>query len=109
MSEKSTLKPCPFCGIKAEINDISKTIVDDRVCGCWADNIFLTKEDWNTRPLEDALRAERDAAMKARREAEGMVERLIEAGNYMPLDWGSNECIKAITEWNALVAEWEQR
>ena len=118
MSEKSTLKPCPFCGIKAEINDISKTIVDDRVCGCWADNIFLTKEDWNTRPVEDALRAramkaeaDNDVLRAERDRAESMVAILIDAGKIVLMAYSApyydHKAPKEMFE--ALVNEWEQR
>lgn len=50
----SDLKLCPFCGGPAwERTD------DDVVCTdpeCAAGNIEATRDDWNRRPLEDAVR-----------------------------------------------------
>ena len=57
-----TLKPCPFCGHAAQ------TVVSfgEPVAGCvngvcdLCDTEWLDEEAWNTRPVEDALRAEND-------------------------------------------------
>lgn len=54
----SELKPCPFCGKK-----IKEVPGFNGVCGCESDNCqgslveYMTLDEWNTRPVEDALRA----------------------------------------------------
>ena len=70
MSEE--LKPCPFCGGKADIVIITsdkgdKYDYDQIICHCGAINgdpydcDMPTFEQWQTRPIEDALRAELEA------------------------------------------------
>ncbi len=62
MSEKK-LKPCPFCGEKEEIKmDLSMHGVCYYCLECWAEsrrgeNSQHAAEYWNSRPIEDALRA----------------------------------------------------
>lgn len=53
----SELKPCPFCGSEAtdEANYCACCNPDCEFVG-W----FFLKEQWNTRPVEDALRAENE-------------------------------------------------
>ena len=69
------LKPCPFCGSKkATIEPVfGASFGTPRFCvicsGCGADSqVDLgqsgAEESWNTRTIEDALRAERDAAVE---------------------------------------------
>ena len=61
MSEE--LKPCPFCGGMPKVNDWTLKGITDKRCFC--DNekcpVYLSKtiaiDDWNTRPIEDALNA----------------------------------------------------
>lgn len=62
----SELKPCPFCGEMPKVNDwtlkgiFDKDVIDKR---CFCENgecpVYLSKtiaiDDWNTRPIEDAL------------------------------------------------------
>ena len=102
------LKQCPFCKRKGEINDIPQTVVDGRNCGCWADNIFLTKDEWQSRPIEDALNAriaERDA----------LIEKLIEVGN-APVEYvrqfaghtWKGALVTSSHDWQTLVAEWQK-
>ena len=53
----SELKPCPFCGSKA---NLSRTVPNMVLCSnenCWFYNNFVGILTWNTRPIEDALRA----------------------------------------------------
>jgi len=64
------LKPCPFCGGKAELfnylsNHLSKERFWIACIACTADVPSTeSKEDilkrWNTRPIEDALKAENE-------------------------------------------------
>src|SRR5574340_379758 len=53
------LKPCPFCGEKATKPE---TMIDGCVCcsnpDCVAWTFPSTIKQWQTRPIEDALRAE---------------------------------------------------
>ena len=55
------LKPCPFCGGEAEYwgDDGKAGCASDMGSGCPFDEVMYAHE-WNTRPIEDALRAERD-------------------------------------------------
>jgi hypothetical protein len=72
MSEE--LKPCPFCGKPLEIVSIIRRDGIDGLsaqCPTWGcagrqiawDTAAEVVAAWNTRPVEDALRAERDAAL----------------------------------------------
>jgi hypothetical protein len=60
------LKPCPFCGRKAKRFAGIAIPPEDRYAHCsegltikhpCQNNSIMTVEQWNTRPLEDALRA----------------------------------------------------
>jgi len=59
----SEMKPCPFCGGMPKVNDWTLKGITDKRCFC--DNekcpVYLSKtiaiDDWNTRPIEDELRA----------------------------------------------------
>ena len=71
------LKACPFCGRQVVSADVSgggpKYWIDCYQCeavGPVTDGYDNIKQSWNRRPIEDALRAERDAAV-ARAEAAG--------------------------------------
>lgn len=67
----SDLKPCPFCGSEAQkFNTGIDTWIEyshDKKCPMrYSDYDGDTPEDmtaWNTRPIEDALRAELEAAL----------------------------------------------
>ena len=74
MDKHISLSPCPFCGNKTysitrniEITEEGRSIEVGWACGCaicdvhlWGDNQSDTESKWNTRPIEDALRAEID-------------------------------------------------
>lgn len=61
------LKPCPFCGGQAEVTQVSNdtnwfgvychSCENSEVVACGASSPERAIELWNTRPLEDALRA----------------------------------------------------
>lgn len=64
----SELKPCPFCGGEAKTRGIGPNQVPYfgcGKCGCW----FLAVGTWNSRPVEDALRADIEEARKVARDA----------------------------------------
>lgn len=61
MSEE--LRPCPFCGEMPKVHDWKLKGITDKRCFCDNENcpVYLSKtiaiDDWNTRPIEDALTA----------------------------------------------------
>jgi len=72
--EMSELKPCPFCGSPAysyHDNCIDFAGVKCDLGGCVCADILITENNWNTRPIEDALNARiaeleaENAALKA--------------------------------------------
>ena len=100
------LQPCPFCG--GEARKVTETIDPDDLDFMTFDDIdypdcfeitcanercisgwYLSPKDWNTRPIEDDLRA-RIAELEARAEkAEAMVEKLNSwVEKLMDVGWG---------------------
>ena len=90
------LKSCPFCG--------NEPVVEGNLVACnnlncpthdnyWTDPMIFTCDQWNTRPIEDGLRA-RIA------ELESLVEQLIWVGNDLLV---SNTNPVTITLFNGLV------
>jgi hypothetical protein len=89
MSEE--LRPCPFCGSKAltntfldyeDIENLPTNVIDDYEPEVTCENErciygwWLSPKDWNTRPIEDALR-KRIAELEAERDqAKAIVSRL---------------------------------
>ena len=68
----SELKPCPFCGSPAysyHDNCIDFAGVKCDLGGCVCADILITENNWNTRPIEDALRL-RIAELEAEIECE---------------------------------------
>ncbi len=89
----SELKACPFCG---EEDCLQYYQYGDVYVSCLDKH---NGKNWNTRPLEDALRAERDRAIQ-------MVERLIESGKpiakYLEhVDYRADTFIEIVAEWQA--------
>lgn len=101
------LKPCPVCG--SENVTSAAGFVVCKNCNV-STAIGVTQEEsnrlWNTRPLEDALRARAE-------KAEAMIDKLIDAGNdlymaglpdgYRIEDAPAGEW----AAWDELVAEWQ--
>jgi hypothetical protein len=56
----SELKPCPFCGKEQSEKNFFSCDGYPQACGCWETTHTGEEacEVWNTRPIEDALRAE---------------------------------------------------
>lgn len=55
------LRACPFCGREEEVFSYGDYGRDNEyvACGCiYGDSTLIDIESWNTRPIEDALRAE---------------------------------------------------
>jgi hypothetical protein len=65
------LRPCPFCGFEAVTTNYNPDVVACTNPGCpneIHDEVGLPKitiDEWNTRPLEDALRKQLDIAVEA--------------------------------------------
>lgn len=56
-------KHCPFCGLGTSLVVVGYT-VDCLHCGAQAETEASDPDNnWNTRPIEDALRAQLDAAL----------------------------------------------
>jgi len=100
----SEMKPCPFCGGEPT----SSNEFDDEVLfyGCTKDidcpmydAPFVNLENWNTRPIEDALNA-RVA------ELEALVQQLVWVGNDLLTD---NTNPVTITLFNGLVCNAKER
>jgi len=56
----SELKPCPFCGMPVDrYQRLAKCCNDKCLMNYWVedDTLFYLDEQWNTRPIEDALNA----------------------------------------------------
>ena len=136
MSENE-LRPCPFCGctdnfITVTSNPFSNDIYSTTHCKCYATGPFIAEnyltgekvptrehmeeratERWNTRPIEDDLR-------KRIAELEGLVERLIEIGDWATIGMVISESYSPSSnmrklaedrrnEWEALVKDWKER
>jgi hypothetical protein len=98
MSEK--LRPCPFCGEMPKVNNWTLKGITDKRCFCDNENcpVYLSKtiaiDDWNTRPIEDALTARIAELEAAQKEALSLLPKL-ERGHYYCDDcWYS--CPKAV-------------
>ena len=56
------LKPCPFCGAVAAVDRDKYGIVSSVDCSAICDLQHPASVDWNSRPIEDALRTRAEAA-----------------------------------------------
>ena len=108
MSDNVKIKLCPWCGGEAEKPYVSDTRCKDPECPAHYFVTWMPYKVWQQRPLEDALRAERDRAVQ-------MVAKLIEAGNAMA---GAFRLIAKLNSmgysgpmyvWHALVDEWKEQ
>lgn len=73
------LKPCPFCNEPMSEDNFYSCDGYPKACGCWEHT--KTADDaekvWNTRPIEDALRAQ---LAEAQAEVDRLTVQLEEAG-----------------------------
>lgn len=113
------LKPCPFCGIVPQIDGDPNSedyvhghnlgFVECRNNNCPIAGAYFSASTqkeatamWNTRPIEDALRAQ----LAAR---DAVIERLMEAGNDMTADCQASwyalhiPVCTPVVNWHALV------
>lgn len=80
------LKLCPFCGSEAydyDSADINLTFCSNDKCK--ANIELMTFDDWNTRPLEDALRAKLEVAKEAMGKVEFLSRGDGDYGGILPL------------------------
>lgn len=106
MSEE--LKPCPFCGANDPYHEISEDEIHVWVaCGnCFATSSRIhTKHNtapdfaWNTRPIEDALRAELDAWKAAHKRLFDEMTVVIKERDTLRAKWViASEALKNIKE-----------
>lgn len=103
----SELKPCPFCG--------NEPVVEGNLVACnnlncpthdnyWTDPMIFTCDQWNTRPIEDALN-------KRIAELEAFIGKQIEAGEKMftfVID-ATDAYDEGMRIWDALVNDWKER
>lgn len=92
------LKPCPLCGAKPTVLSSGVTC---STLGCLLQENTTGPERWNTRPIEDKLRSERD-------KARDMVEWLLAVGDVLLNQDGmlNERVMLAEDEWRKLVDEW---
>lgn len=113
---KQNLRPCPFCGESVEL-DYSELpnrkhwFITCVCCGMMYQSPIsqrkYVKDNWNNRPIEDALQARAE-------KAEAMVERMIVSGDRLyelaeELDDLVDEfrAYPDLVSWRTLVAEWK--
>ena len=66
----SDLKPCPFCGGEVVREATGVGQITEVSCGECGRCLQISDEEWNRRPIEDALRAELVLAKEALRRAD---------------------------------------
>lgn len=100
------LKACPFCGGVAQVNTWTMHGITESRCFCSNSDCpnsvrTVAFEQWNTRPIEDVLIAERDQARE-------MVDWLIAIGDLLLNQGGASEkVLLAEDEWRKLVDAWK--
>ena len=104
MKPKDVLQPCPFCGGDAQVNTWTMHGITESRCFCPNSDCpnsvrTVALEQWNTRPIEDALTA-RIAELK------GFIDQLIEAGEAVINAYP--EWIREEDAWDELVKDWKE-
>ena len=102
MSEE--LKPCPFCGRTPNPDWTDESYIECTNRKCSLYGYGMSTGDWNTRPIENALN-------KRIAELEGLVQRLVEAGDRLSdslCTYPEEEKTIEVCNWNAIVAEYEE-
>lgn len=61
MTDTQEVKPCPLCGRETHRKYLHDPIVHCRNSKCALSGTVFTIKEWNSRPTEEALRAEIDA------------------------------------------------
>ena len=135
----SELKKCPFCGKMPKVNSWTMHGIAEQRCFC--DNeqcpVYLSKtialDDWNTRPIEDALNARIaeleaaqrwhvvkecndvatpiDVALRKRiAKLEAVIDQLIEAGEKMftAVIAAAVPYDEGMREWDKIVNDWKE-
>jgi len=97
------MKNCPFCGwdyAEHAWNEFGEEYWVCDNCGASSGTVD-SKWNWQTRPIEDALRERAERA-------EQMVERLIWLGNQSAYSVQTDFCTRWSEEWYELVTEWKE-
>ena len=107
MSHK--LRPCPFCGSNAQVNTWTTHGITESRCFCSNSDCpnsvrTVALEQWNTRPIEDALN-------KRIAEMEEFIDKLIEVSEKMftAVIAAADSYDEGMRIWDALVNDWKER
>lgn len=100
------LKPCPFCGIENEARYVNG-LNGAKVFQCqWCGSQCNSQDDWNARPLEDALqeRAKRAEAEVAALKRE-IIDRTVSFMGHTPGYWMELEAHARENMYDELITE----
>ena len=90
------LKACPFCGsdgARNQLEDVDMVGCVNPTCIC-SEMSWTSTNDWNTRPIEDALRSENQRLREALEEAVSALSKAPNTNNYDWEHWRVEFCIK---------------